>query len=445
MSNYNGVHVARAALTRLMEPSDLPGLALIRVLGPEEALNFIRAADAGSGNPAGAGSGSSGPGSAGVEQAVTEVLQEAGTQRWSGLAEALERWRPRLRDVAAERDLATLQRLGGRLLVPEDPDWPPALQDLELAEPIALWCRGGPLTIPVQGRCIAVVGSRDSTSYGANVTAEISHSLVQRHFTVVSGGAYGIDAHAHRGALAAAASGSPHDPASPMRPGAAGPCGSSADTAGGTAGRTAANAQPPTIAVMAGGVDRFYPSGNEDLLRTIAERGLVVAEVPPGSNPTRYRFLQRNRLIAALCQATVVVEARWRSGALNTARHAEMLSRVVGAVPGSVYSANSAGCHRLMREGSAVCVTDAADVAELAGAAGEHLGEEPEAAPALHDGLGTSDLLLLDALPLRTATTVEKLCVVAGLSAATVMSGLGRLESLGLAERAGGGWMRRNR
>src|SRR6185312_4288445 len=131
------------------------------------------------------------------------------------------------------------------------------------------------------------------------------------------------DANAHRGALNA--------------------------TAGGTLdGR--GMAQPSTIAVMAGGVDRFYPSGNEDLLRTIAERGLVVAEVPPGTNPTRYRFLQRNRLIAALCQATVVVEARWRSGALNTARHAEMLSRVVGAVPGSVYSANSAGCHRLMRE-----------------------------------------------------------------------------------------------
>lgn len=412
------VRIARAALTRLMEPADLPGLALIRVLGPEAALRLIQAP---------------GAGRARVEREMTEVLQGAGTQRWAGLSDSLGRWQPRLADVAPERDLATLGRWGGQLLIPEDPQWPTALADLELGEPIALWCRGGGKIIPDQNRCIAMVGSRDSTSYGENATIEIAQSLVQRGFTVISGGAYGIDAHAHRGALGAA-------------PGSAG------TSRGLTAGGTARSAQEipdgapaPTIAVMAGGVDRFYPSGNEELLRTITEQGLVVAEVPPGTNPTRYRFLQRNRIIAALCQVTVVVEARWRSGALNTARHAEMLSRVVGAVPGSVYSANSAGCHRLLREGAAVCVTDAADVAELAGAAGDHLGQEPEVAPALHDGLGTSDLLLLDALPLRTGTTLEKLCVVAGLSAATVLSGLGRLESLGLAERTGGGWKRKSR
>ncbi|MBP2414131.1 DNA processing protein [Arthrobacter stackebrandtii] len=393
--------LARAALTRLMEPSDLPGLALIRLLGPEEALGFIRSSN--TTNP-------------GVEQEMTEVLQDSGTPRWDGLAAALERWRPRLADLAPERDLATVDRLGGRLLVPEDPQWPQGLADLELAAPIALWCRGTAPAIPAQERCIAVVGSRDSTSYGANVTAEITHSLVQRGYTVVSGGAYGIDANAHRGALSATAGGTPAGPGTP---------------------------QPATIAVMAGGVDRFYPSGNDELLRTIAGRGLVVAEVPPGTNPTRYRFLQRNRLIAALCQVTVVVEARWRSGALNTARHAEMLSRMVGAVPGSVYSANSAGCHRLLRDGAAICVTDAADVAELAGGAGENLGTEQPVEAALYDGLGTSDLLLLDALPLRTATTLEKLCVVAGLSPATVLSGLGRLESLGLAQPGSGGWKRK--
>ena len=157
---------------------------------------------------------------------------------------------------------------------------------------------------------------------------------------IISGGAYGIDAHAHRAALAGGSSGS-----------------------------------MPTIAVMAGGVDRFYPSGNEELLRTVANQGAVLAEVPPGSAPTRYRFLQRNRLIAALASVTVVVEARWRSGALNTAHHAETLGRAVGAVPGSVHSANSAGCHRLLREGGAVCVTDAGEVAELASPSGESLPE----------------------------------------------------------------------
>lgn len=404
------LRLARAALTRLMEPSDLAGLALIAVAGPVDALAFIR---------------SGAESSAVLEQEMTAVLAETGTGRWPGLADALGRWRPRVGDLAPERDLRMLERYGGGLLIPEDPGWPRALADLQLAEPIALWMRGRVLRIPDQERCIALVGSRDSTSYGANVTGEMASTLVQRGFTVVSGGAYGIDANAHRGALAAAR----QDPGywgAPASEGAA----------------SASMAQPPTLAVMAGGVDRFYPSGNENLLRTVTEQGCVIAEVPPGTNPTRYRFLQRNRLIAALCEVTVVVEARWRSGALNTAHHAEGLSRSVGAVPGSVYSANSAGCHRLLREGAAVCVTDAADIAELAGAAGANLAPEQEGAAALHDGLGVEDLLLLDALPLRSATTADKLSVVAGLGTASVLAGLGRLELLGLAQRQGGGWKR---
>lgn len=409
----HGIRVARAALTRLMEPADLPGLALIEALGPEEALALIESTVASD---------------ATAEREMTEVLAAAGTQRWSGLAEALTRWRPRLVDIAPQRDLDTVRRLGGGLIIPEDDGWPQALRDLELGAPIALWRRGTHTLFPEQSRCIAVVGSRDCTSYGANVTAEIASSLVQRNFTVVSGGAYGIDAHAHRGAMAVAS-------------------GPSALNAGGSPARPLtkheSEALPPTVAVMAGGVDRFYPSGNDELLHTITERGMVLAEVPPGTNPTRYRFLQRNRLIAALCQVTVVVEARWRSGALNTAHHAATLSRMVGAVPGSVYSANSAGCHRLLKEGAAVCVTDAEDIAELAGSIGEHLVDEPTGDNALYDGLGTQDLLLLDALPLRTATTIDKLCVVAGLSAQTVLSGLGRLEVMGLAERLASGWKRR--
>ena len=407
-----GVRLARAALSRLMEPSDLPGLALIAALGPEEALAFIASNHANH---------------AGIERQVTEVLAAAGTARWSGLMDVLQRWRPRLHDVMPKRDVETMKRLGGGFIVPEDPHWPAALSDLELGAPIGLWCRGEELAFPAQNQCIAVVGSRDSTSYGANVTAEIAGSLVQRNFTVVSGGAYGIDAQAHRGALSAAGAAS------------AFAAGSSGNVSPGP------HAPIPTMAVMAGGVDRFYPSGNEELLRAVAHQGLMVAEVPPGTNPTRYRFLQRNRLIAALCSMTVVVEARWRSGALNTAHHAEQLSRMVGAVPGSVYSANSAGCHRLLKEGAAVCVTDAADIAELAGGIGEHLAVEPAVEPALHDGLGTSDLMVLDALPLHTTTSVEKLCIVAGLSATTILSGLGRLEALGLAERLAGGWKRHPR
>jgi DNA processing protein len=299
-----------------------------------------------------------------------------------------------------------MQRLGGRLIIPTDDLWPRQLADLGLQEPLCLWWRGVEQELPPAARSIALVGSRDSTSYGASVTGDLAYSLAQRGFTIVSGGAYGIDAHAHRAALA-----------------------------GSTGG-------VPTIAVMAGGVDRFYPAGNEDLLRTVANHGAVLAEVPPGSAPTRYRFLQRNRLIAALASVTVVVEARWRSGALNTAHHAESLGRAVGAVPGSIHSANSAGCHRLLREGGAVCVTDAGEIAELASPSGDAMPPDKAVRSQAHDGLTLEDLILLDALPLRTTTSVEKLAMVAGLGPDSVRAGLGRLGLLGLAESRHGGWKR---
>jgi DNA processing protein len=343
----------------------------------------------------------------GLEQEITRLLAEAGGPAgWAGMAAALKRWQPRIPDLAPERDLATMSRLGGRLIIPSDGLWPAQLGDLGLQEPICLWWRGHEQPLPAVEKSIALVGSRDSTSYGASVTGDLAYSLAQRGYTVVSGGAYGIDAHAHRAALA-----------------------------GGSAAL-------PTIAVMAGGVDRFYPSGNEDLLRAVSNQGAVLAEVPPGSAPTRYRFLQRNRLIAALSAVTVVVEARWRSGALNTAHHAESLGRAVGAVPGSVHSANSAGCHRLLRDGGAVCVTDAAEVAELAGPSGAALPEQREGEAHLQDGLTLEDLILLDALPLRSTTSVEKLSAVAGLGQESVRAGLGRLGLLGLAVSERGGWKR---
>lgn len=383
--------LARAALSRLMEPQDAAGLALVQAAGAVDALRIAT------------GQASAGPA---LEQEITALLADTGATGWAGMAPALKRWQPRIPDLAAERDLATMARLGGRLLIPSDALWPGQLADLGIQEPICLWWRGHEQPLPAAARSIALVGSRDSTSYGAAVTGDLAYSLAQRGFTVVSGGAYGIDAHAHRAALA-----------------------------GGSG-------EVPTIAVMAGGVDRFYPSGNEDLLRAVCNQGAVLAEVPPGSAPTRYRFLQRNRLIAALASVTVVVEARWRSGALNTAHHAESLGRAVGVVPGSVHSANSAGCHRLLRDGGAVCVTDAAEVAELAAPSGAALPELREGAAQVQDGLTLEDLILLDALPLRSTTSVEKLAVVAGLGPDSVRAGLGRLGLLGLAVSERGGWKR---
>ncbi|MFJ5860320.1 DNA-processing protein DprA [Pseudarthrobacter sp. NPDC092439] len=384
--------LARAALSRLLEPQDAAGLALVQAAGSVDALRIATGQVAGG---------------AGIEQEISCLLADNGVAAgWSGLAACLKRWLPRAPDLAPERDLATMARLGGRLLIPSDDLWPEQLADLGIQEPICLWWRGHEQQLPQAERSIALVGSRDSTSYGAAVTGDMAYSLAQRGFTLVSGGAYGIDAHAHRAALAGA------------------------------------SGSVPTIAVMAGGVDRFYPSGNEELLRAVANQGAVLAEVPPGSAPTRYRFLQRNRLIAALSAVTVVVEARWRSGALNTAHHAEALGRAVGAVPGSVHSANSAGCHRLLRDGGAVCVTDAAEIAELASPSGSDLPEPRQGASHVQDGLTLEDLILLDALPLRSTTSVEKLAAVAGLGTDSVRAGLGRLGLLGLAVSERGAWKR---
>ena len=384
--------LSRAALSRLLEPQDAAGLALVHVAGPDDALRIA-----------------TGQLKAGtdLEQEMTALLTDAGTaSSWAGLAGCLKRWQPRVPDLAPERDLATMARLGGRLIIPSDGLWPGQLRDLGIQEPICLWWRGQEQPLPGVEKSIALVGSRDSTSYGAAVTGDLAYSLAQRGFTVISGGAYGIDAHAHRAALAAASD------------------------------------AVPTIAVMAGGVDRFYPSGNEDLLRAVCNQGAVLAEVPPGSAPTRYRFLQRNRLIAALSAVTVVVEARWRSGALNTAHHADTLGRAVGAVPGSVHSAIAPGCHRLLRDGGAECVTDAAEVAELASPSGTAMPEPRQGSAQVQDGLTLEDLILLDALPLRSTTSVEKLCAVAGLGQESVRAGLGRLGLLGLAVSERGGWKR---
>ncbi|MDQ5861035.1 MAG: DNA-protecting protein DprA, partial [Actinomycetota bacterium] len=221
--------IARAALSRLMEPQDAAGLALVQAAGAADALRIATGQQA------------AGPA---LEQEITALLAENGAGTgWGGMAAALKRWAPRIPDLAPERDLATMARLGGRLIVPSDELWPAQLSDLGIHEPICLWWRGLEQQLPGVSQSVALVGSRDSTSYGASVTGDLAYSLAQRGFTVVSGGAYGIDAHAHRAALA-----------------------------GGSAA-------VPTIAVMAGGVDRFYPSGNEDLLRAVSNQGAVIAEV----------------------------------------------------------------------------------------------------------------------------------------------------------------------
>ncbi|MCL3860235.1 DNA-processing protein DprA [Actinotalea sp. K2] len=382
--------VARTAWSRLAEPGDLVAGALVAALGAVEALAWLQngVASLERGGP---------PDLDGLRDLPPEAVRRLGV--------AGARWAPRWRALRLGQDLAAIERLGGRVLVPGHPEWPGGLDDLGAAAPHCLWVRGEGDLAAVLAGSVAVIGARACTAYGEHVASEIGAGVVGARRAVVSGGAYGIDAVAHRAALAA----------------------------GG-----------PTVAVLAGGLDRPYPAGNVRLLAAITDRGgAVISEVPPGSTPTRSRFLQRNRLIAAVSAGAVVVEAAWRSGALNTAGHAAGLLRPVGAVPGPVTSMASAGCHRLLREGSAVCVTDAAEVLELVGRAGCDLVGDRPATPSDVDGLSDTQRRTLDALPSVRGAVVETLCRVAGLTVGEVRAALGALEVAGLAEQDARGWRRR--
>ncbi|HEY6793785.1 MAG TPA: DNA-processing protein DprA [Kineosporiaceae bacterium] len=376
--------VARAAWSRIAEPGDQAAGYVVAQLGAAPALLALFERQA--------------------ELRAFAASARSSTPRRGAPAPGAG-WLERVPQADPRRDLATLQRFGGRLVVPGDLEWPAGLAPLELRTPFALWVRGPADLAGACRRSVALVGSRASTRYGEWVARELGTGCAERGITVVSGAAYGIDAEAHLGAL----------------------------RAGGL-----------TVAILACGVDRAYPRGNEPLIERMTRCGLVVTEIPPGSSPSRWRFVQRNRLIAALTRATVVVEAGWRSGASITAGEAQRLGRDTAAVPGPVTSAASAGCHRLLRDG-AVCVTDAAEVAELVGAIGEAPAPGGRAPSADHDGLDDVDLRVFDALPIRATVGVERLAGTAGLDVSTVIGAVGRLELRGLAVREGGLWRRRPR
>nr|WP_245852617.1 DNA-processing protein DprA [Isoptericola jiangsuensis] len=395
--------LAAAAWSRLAEPGDVVAGALVAQLGAPGALAWLVDAVADPGRAvAGAGGADALAGDPG--SGVPPGLPPAGRRRAAErLAAAVGRWAPRLASLDPRRELRVLDRCGGTLLLPGDPGWPTRLDDLGPAAPLVLWVRGRADVASWSRRSVAVVGARAATSYGERVSAELGSGLAERGFTVVSGGAYGIDVAAHRGAVAA---------------------------------------EGTTCAVLAGGVDRFYPQGNEDVLRRVAATGAVLSEVPPGSAPFRQRFLARNRVIAALTSATVVVEAAHRSGALSTARRAAELLRPVGAVPGPVTSMASAGCHALLRDAVAVCVTGPDDVADLAGAVGAEVAAPPPRTELPRDALGPDERVLWDAVPARSAASVDSVARAAGLDPRRVLTLLGGLERRGLVRRDGGRWRR---
>lgn len=310
-------------------------------------------------------------------------------------ADARERWSPRLKFSLVAAAANSARVLGAKVVAPSDEHWPAGLSALKFSVPHCIWLRGNPKVLALSDRSLALVGSRLATSYGEFATTEIVSAAVGEQLAVISGGAYGIDAVAHRATLAL---------------------------------------DGFTVAVIAGGIDRLYPSGNLELLDKIAELNALISEQAPGVSPTKWRFLQRNRLIAALGSATVVVEAGYRSGALNTAKHANLMDKPVGAVPGRFDSAQSAGCHELIRNNSAVLVSSAAAAIELV------TGRESRT-PVIETALGELEKRVFDSLS-RKSITAEEIAFKTGLTSAELQLGLGSLELLGMASRNEIGWVK---
>ncbi|AKN17638.1 hypothetical protein MHAE_03325 [Mycobacterium haemophilum DSM 44634] len=311
-------------------------------------------------------------------------------------------------DCAAE-DLELLVRRGGRLITHDDDEWPVLAFAAfggacvrgrpRAGPPMVLWVLGPARLDEAAQRAAAVVGTRAATAYGEQVAADLAAGLVERDVAVVSGGAYGIDGAAHRAALAA---------------------------------------DGITVAVLAGGLDIPYPAGHSALLHRIGQHGLLLTEYPPGVRPARHRFLTRNRLVAAVAGAAVVVEAGLRSGAANTATWAQALGRVVAAVPGPVTSSASAGCHALLRNGAEL-VTRADDIVEFVGHIGELAPDESRPSTAF-DGLSEAERQVYEALPGRGAATIDEIAVASGLVPEQVLGPLALLEVAGLTQRCAGRW-----
>ena len=409
MSGVSGEErLARAALTYVAEPGDPVMGALLRTCAPAEIVTALiqGRAPVSRADP----DGGDGPGGDGSKPRMDSGLGgdggQLGERGLPAFGRALRRWAARLGEAPAEPALDAWRREGIRLVCPGDPEWPGQLDVLGDARPWGLWVRGSGDLRYACLRSVSIVGTRSATAYGSHVCTEMAVTLAERGWTVVSGGAFGIDGCAHRGAV----------------------------TTDGV-----------TIAVLACGVDRDYPQGHHGLFRAIHAKGATVSEWPPGRMPTRPGFLVRNRVIAALSRGTVVVEAALRSGALNTARHACDQSRPLMAVPGPVTSALSAGCHEIIREWGAICVTGARDVMEVLSFPGD---EPPGSArgPVLpRDMLDPVTRRVLEAVPARAGRGPARIAVAAGVGFDTVMRCLGALAAAGFVERCDRGWRLRSR
>ena len=390
----DGDRLARIALGHLVEPGSRELGALVRGIGAAVAL--ARLLDGGV--------------SERLAGAVATRLAAGRVQVAAGAALATK-----LQSAAglAEAALRQADRLGARILTPGDADWPAQLShlarisregngpvDRDTDPPLILWARGPARLDEALDRSVAIVGARAATGYGHHVATDLAYGLAERGWTVVSGGAFGIDAAAHRAALHAG---------------------------GGTA------------AVLACGIDRPYPLAHTSLFERIAEDGLLLSEWPPEAAPHRQRFLTRNRVIAALTRGTVVVEAAARSGARQTLGRARRLGRPAMVVPGPVTSALSAGCHAELRDFECRVVTSVAEVIEEVGRIGE-LAPTSRGPDRPHDALDPLAARVLDAVLPRRVRTAEEIAVAAGVSGRDARRTLPMLESVGFVVAHGDGY-----
>ncbi len=381
MTDIEADRLARVALACLIEPGTRQIYELIAADGPVGALHRVLHADPGSD----------------LGAVVAARLRRAEPKRLAATV---------LRRTA---------QLGARVVTPEDDEWPAQLDDLRMTArpgaaarvdrdmypPVCLWVRGDlPLAATVE-RSVAVVGARAASSYGIHVATELGYGLASRGWTVVSGGAFGIDAAAHRGALAA--------------PG-------------------------PSVAVLACGVDRPYPVAHTSLFDRLGEVGLLVSEWPLGADPHRHRFLVRNRVIAALTRGTVMVEASARSGARQTLGRAGQLGRSIMVVPGPVTSATSVGCHQAQRQLGARLVTSYADVLEEVGRIGEDLAPLPQGRVSRRDELSDELARVLDGVPTGRAVDVGTVAAEAGVALRAALRALPHLRDLGFVLETPDGW-----
>ncbi len=362
--------LARVALACMVEPGNRRLGLLVDEHGPTAALAMV------------------------ISGAADAALQSAAAAR-------LDTGRPlELAHIAVART----ERVGGRIITPADDEWPTQLDDLrrvgggtkrvdqDVYPPLCLWVRGDVSLADVARRSVAVVGARSSSPYGNHVATELSYGLADRGWSVVSGGAFGIDAQAHRGAL----------------------------TAGGL-----------TVAVLACGIDRAYPMAHASLFDRIADAGVLLSEWPPGADPHRHRFLIRNRVIAALTRGTVVVEASARSGAKQTSRRARQLGRSTMAVPGPITSAMSVGAHQILRELGSRLVTSAAEIIEEVGQIGDDLAPVLRGPDRDRDRLSSDFAQVLDGVPQRRGGGPQEIAAAAGVALRIVLRALPTLEDEG--------------